>query len=211
MNKKALVIGALAILTPASVIAVPYTTTGGYGNPVLDSAGASYVNTDGIKATYAYTATDITPVATATDVVVIGGSATKTIRISSVCVGGTATAASIYDTYNYMRTTADTGGTATNPTPVKYDSQDGTAAATVSLYTANPTTGTGSVIKAAKVALVNATTPGSQLANTCWVFGNGEERPILRGVAQQFAIGHNGAAVPAGASIYYSIEWTEEP
>lgn len=201
-----------AILIPVAAYAVPFSSTGGYGNPVLDTSGAAFVNTDGLKATYSYTATDITPVATATDVVVLGGSATKTVRVSQVCIGGTATAASTYDVYLYKRITADTGGTATNPTPAQYDSQDAAASATVYLYSANPTLGTasGSAIKAQHIVLVNGGTPGSQSVSSCWVFGNGEERPTLRGVAQQFAINHGGGAVPAGASVYYTIEFTEE-
>lgn len=198
------------LLVPAVAIAVPYTTTGGYGNPVLDTAGASYVNVDGLRATYSYTAVDITPVATATDIITLTGSATKVIKVSQVCVGGSATAASVYDTYLYKRTTADTGGTSTNPTPAQHDSLDSAATGTVSLYTANPTTGTGVIVRAQHVVLVNGGTPGSQALLSCWSFGSGAEKPTLRGVAQQFAINHGGAAVPAGSSIYYSIEWTEE-
>lgn len=210
--KRILAALALFAFTPAVVFAVPYTTVGGYGSGVLDSSGAAYVNTDSLRATYSYTATDITPVATATDVVTLTGSATKVIRISQVCVGGSATAASSYDVYLYKRTTADTGGTSTNPTAVQYDSNDAASSSTVTLYTANPATlgTTASAVRGQHLVLINGGTPASQAFSTCWNFGLGEEKPTLRGATQQFAINHGGGAVPAGASVYYTIEWTEE-
>lgn len=202
----------LALFSGAALADNAFNTTGGYGNPILDARGAGYVSVDGLRATYSYVASDITPVATATDVVVITGSATKTVRISRVCFGGSATAASIYDVYMYKRTVADTGGTATNPTPTQHDSNDAAASAVVSLYTANPTVGTGTLIRGSKTFLINGATPVGGTPLTCWDFGIGVERPTLRGVAQQFAINHGAGAqaVPAGASVYYNVEWTEE-
>lgn len=200
----------LALFSGAALADNAFNTTGGYGNPILDTRGASYVSIDGLRATYSYVATDVTPVATATDVVVIAGSATKTVRISRVCFGGSATAASIYDVYMYKRTVANTGGTATNPVPTQHDSGDAAASATVSLYTANPTLGTGSIVRASKTFLINGGTPVGGTPIQCWDFGVGVERPTLRGVAQSFALNHGGAAVPAGASLYYNVEFTEE-
>jgi hypothetical protein len=200
----------LALFSGAALADNAFNTTGGYGGVLIDTKGAAYVNQDSLSPTYAYTATDVTPVATATDVVVIAGSATKTIRIKSVCIGGTATAASVYDVYLYKRTVADTGGTATNPVPVQFDSNSSAAASTVSLYTANPTVGTGVLISGSKMVLVNGATPAAQNLQNCWDFGRGGSKPILRGVAQSLAISHNGAAVPSGASIYYTVTWTED-
>jgi hypothetical protein len=208
--KRILAILALASFVPAAALAVPYTTTGGYGTPVLDSSGASYVNTDSLKSTYAFQGTDLTPYATAQDYIVLTGSATKTLKLAQVCFGGDATAASIYDIYLYKRTTPDTGGTATSQTLTQYDSNDPAPTGVVSLYTVAPTAGTGTLIRGGHMVLLNATTPAAQSTLTCWQFGVGEEKPTLRGVNQQIAINHGGAAVPGGASSYYLIEWTEE-
>jgi hypothetical protein len=207
--KKILITAAL-LMIPFAALAQGYNTTGGYGNALLNSRGAMYIDQDSLKPTYSYTASDITPVATATDVITISGSASKVIRIKSVCLGGVATAASVYDLYIYKRTTANTGGTSTNPTPVQFDSNDAAPSATVSLYTANATLGTGVLVSGGHIALVNATTPAAQLLQNCWEFGRGEEKPTLRGVAQSLAIGHGGGAVPSGANIYYTVQWTED-
>ena len=69
------------------------------------------VSINGTRSTFHYVAQDVTPVATATDVVVLSGSASKVIRVTKVSIVGTATAASIYDHYVIKRTTANTGGT----------------------------------------------------------------------------------------------------
>ena len=190
-----------------------FNTTGGYGNPVLDTKGAGYVNTDGLKATYSYQINDFTSlVASATDVVVLTGSATKTVKVTQVCVGGDATAAAVYDVYLYKHTIANTGGTATNPAAVKHDSLDVAATATLSLYTANPTIDTTkALLRGGHAVLVNGTTPAWANPPTCWQFGsNMEEKLTLRGVAQELAISHGGGTVPSGASMYYTITWTEE-
>jgi hypothetical protein len=210
--KKIYLAAALASAMPSAALAQVYQTTGGYGSAVLDQRGAAFVNTDGLKATYSYNAIDVTPVATATDVLVITGSATKTVRISQVCAGGTATAASIYDLYLYKRTTADTGGTSTAPVPAQHDSNDPAATATIALYTANPSAlGTsGTPIRAGHFTLINATTPSAGQNFSCWIFGEGEEKVVLRGTSQQLAINHAGGAVPAGANLYYMIEFQEE-
>jgi hypothetical protein len=90
------------------------------------------------------------------------------------------------------------------------DSADPAPTATVALYSVAPTAGTGAIIRGGHLVLINATTPAAQATITCWQFGGGEEKPVLRGVSQQIAINHGGAAVPAGASNYYLVEWTEE-
>jgi hypothetical protein len=210
--KRILATIAVVLAAPAVAMAAAFSTTGGYGNAVIDSSGAGYSDTEGLKPTYSYQSATLTPVATATDVVTLTGSASKTIRVTKVCASGIATAASVYDIFLIKRTTADTGGTSTTPTPVQHDSNDAAASGTINLYTANPTLGTGIAVRGSHMILANASTPAWQVTPTCWQFGDSaDEKVALRGVAQQFAINHGGAAVPTGASVMYTIEWVSEP
>ena len=170
------------------------------------------VSTNSPKPTFRYTAVDITPVATATDVLVLKGSATKTIRVTRAGILGTATAASIYDLYLTKRTAVNTGGTSTAPTPSKSDSLDANATATLALYTANPSAlGTGATLEASKLYLPAGATPAGAGTERQFMFGNRNDKaPVLRGVAESIAFNFAGAAVPTGASLYLIIEWTED-
>jgi hypothetical protein len=204
--KRIIAATALLALFSGPAMAQAYNTTGGYGNPVLDTKGAGYVNTEGKSPTYSYAPAALNPVTGATDVVVVTGSATKTVRIARACVDGLATTPVSFPFYLIKRTTADTGGTATNPTPTKHDTNDAAASATLSLYTANPTAGTGTTIQSGVLWLTNAGAKDWR----CVTFGdNADEKIVLRGVAEQFAINHGGATQPTGGSLHYRVEWTE--
>lgn len=169
------------------------------------------VSTNGTRATFHYVAQDVTPVATATDVVVLSGSASKVIRVTKVSVVGTATAASIYDHYIVKRTTANTGGTSTTKTAAQSDSNDAAQTATLSLYTANPTTGTGVTVEGNKTYLSASATPGAAALPYVYTFGTRNDKAIvLRGTAESLAINFGGQSVPSGANLYLSIEWTED-
>ena len=82
------------------------------------------ISTNGFRPTYAYRVADFSPVAAATDVLVLTGAANKVIRVTKVGVTGSATAAALVDLYITKRTTANSGGTSTNPTATKYDSSE---------------------------------------------------------------------------------------
>ena len=184
------------------------------GIPVAARADGNVVgiSTNGTRATFRYVAQDITPVATATDVLVLTGSATKVIRVTKVEVVGTATAASIYDHYIVKRTTANTGGTSTNVTAAKSDSADDAQTAALTLYTANPSAvGTGIAVEAHKTYLSASATPGAAALPSSYEFGVRNDKAIvLRGTSESLAINFNGQAVPTGASLYLSFEWTED-
>lgn len=170
------------------------------------------VSTNSPKPTFRYTAIDITPVATATDVLVLKGSATKIIRVTKASILGTATAASIYDLYLTKRTTANTGGTSTAPVATPSDTSDAAATATLALYTANPSAlGTGLTLEASKVYLPAGSAPAGAATARDYIFGNRNDKaPVLRGVAESIAFNFAGAVVPNGASLYLSVEWTED-
>jgi hypothetical protein len=69
--------------------------TGAYNGFAPQSAGNDgsilCVSTNSPKPTFRYTAVDITPVATATDVLVLKGSATKIVRVTRASILGSAT------------------------------------------------------------------------------------------------------------------------
>lgn len=209
--KRILAVLALAAFAPSAALAVPFSTTGGYGSATIDTAGAGYVNTEGLKSSFSYSSTDITPVATATDVVTLVGSASTTIHVKKVCVEGVATAPANYDTYLWKRTALDTTGTATQPAIAYHDSANAAPLGVINLYSANPgALGTGVQIRAGHIYLGQAATSPTSATAKCWHFGDtGEESLVLRGAAQSLAINHNGAAVPAGAAMYYTVTWTE--
>lgn len=184
------------------------------GIPVAARADGNVVSisSNGTRPTFKYVAQDITPVATATDVLVLSGSATKVIRVTKVSVVGTATAASIYDNYIIKRTAANTGGTSTSVTPAQSDSADAAATATLKLYTANPSAlGAGIAVEGAKTYLSAGATPGAAALPHVYTFGTRNDKAIvLRGTGESLAFNFGGQAVPSGASLYLSIEWTED-
>ena len=184
------------------------------GNPVAARADGNVlsVSHNGTRATFHYVAQDVTPVATATDVLVLSGSASKVIRVTKVSLVGTATAASIYDHYVIKRTAANTGGTSTSVTAAKSDSSDDAQTATLKLYTANPSgLGTGISVEANKTYLSASATPGAAALPIVYTFGTRNDKAIvLRGTSESLAINFNGQAVPSGASLYLNIEWTED-
>lgn len=177
------------------------------------STVGSVVLNNGTKATYTYAISATAPYATATDWIVVRGSASKTIKIVRVELSGAATAATTILATLKKHTIANTAGTSTNPTPMQHDSNDAAAFATVLLYSAAPTIDASATIwKNVRIDLT--VVPGAS-ANAVdrYVYEYGaqiSEPLILRGVAQEFAINLGGAAVPSGGVYDASITWTEE-
>ena len=173
-----------------------------------NDGGVLALSTTGFRPTYHYTALDITPVATATDVLTLTGVAGKVIRVTKVTIMGSATASAIYDVYLVKRTIANGVGTSTNPIPTLSDTTDPVASGVLTLYTANPASlGTGTNLEAAKTYLGTAAITSPQI-NFIW--GNrGDKAPVLR-AGETLAINFAGAAVPTGTSLYLTFEWTED-
>lgn len=163
--------------------------------------------------TYQVQVFDITPVAGATDILQIIGSATKTIKITRIKITASATAAAAIDFYSFKRTTLNVGGTITHPAIVKYDSLNADPTATINLYSANPSAlGNGVMLGGTKFMI-----PGTN-GNTWFPvipiiveYGTRNNSPvILRGVNESLAISLNGQTIPSGLQVYASIEWCEE-
>lgn len=171
------------------------------------------VNTDGQKATYSAAKQALVPVASATDIFTLTGSASKTIRITHLEVSGIATTILDTSVQVFIRTTADTGGTSTAPAAIPHDQNSPAATATVAAYTANPTIndGTARLIRSQKVLFnLAAPTAGSESTRLVLDYGNRPSQAIvLRGVAQQLAVNLAGVSV-AGGSLDLAVEWSEE-
>lgn len=172
------------------------------------SAFLQNVNTESSKATYSAVVANYAPATTATDMVVLTGATGKIITLTMVRVNGAATAASYQDVFLYKRTTLDTGGTSSVTATVKHDSTDPAASGVVTQYSANPTLGTGVALRSEHVSFSSAAA-GNLV--TDWVFAaRGAKAPKLNSATESFALNFNGAAVPSGANMHMTIEWTEE-
>lgn len=171
------------------------------------------VTNENIRATYAVRIADVTPVALATDVLVLTGANGKILRISKISVSGSATAASLLDLYISKRTTLNSGGTSTVQTITKYDSLDPNPSGVVTLYSVNATSlGTGSSLEGDKIYLPAQATPAGE--PTHWLAdytGLEAKCPILRNANESISINLSGIqTIPPGTSLYLYIEWTEE-
>jgi len=161
-----------------------------------------------------------TPAATPTDLITVTGSATKTVRLVSLKLYTTNTAAGSQQVFLVKRSTVDTTGTFVAATSVPVDSANNAATATVGHYTANPgalgtAVGTLHTLRISSPAAV----PGA------FVGGNSdigvELLPInmllftdsvstLRGITEQLVVNFAGAALVIGQTHAYTIIWTEE-
>lgn len=175
-------------------------------------AWAIEVDFEGKRPSYSYQAADVSPAATATDLVCLVGSATKIVRVNRVQITADATNSTVLDFYMFKRTAANTGGTATQPAITKLDSSDRAATAVINLYSANPSAlGAGTILAGDHYHIPAAN--GSSYSSPPWVedFGNRNAKPLmLRSASESLCVGLNGQTIPAGASVYVRMEWTED-
>jgi len=222
---------ALATITPANVATlqsfpIPATAAGTmtfayapcgtetYDTFMIFSAATgtitspTQVNTEGQKASYRAAASWSPAAGGATDIFVIGGSATKTVRVTRMAIACTATAAIAADVIFIKRSAADTAGTSSAATLVPLDSTDPAATNTVLTYTVNPTiNGTIGNVSIDKASITTATGAPQLYFED---FGIRNARAVvLRGTAQQLAINLNGQVI-AGIACDAEVEWTEE-
>lgn len=176
------------------------------------------------KTTYSSAFVGLVPVTAGTDVVCIAGSATRTVKLQSMKIAGTAaTAVQSMPVVLVKRTTADTGGTAAlttaNPgvTTQIMSRNPGNPAATATLisYTANPTINdaaptyldSGSLTMPIVTSVVSALPLVFDYAKDAV---NLIQQPILSGAAMQICANIQGVTVTNAAAWNGSITWTEE-
>lgn len=150
-----------------------------------------------------------------TDIFILGGSATKVVRLLQLAITiTTATAGVAYDVMLVKESALPTGGTAaTAATIAPWDSGFAAATAITRFYTATPTTGTqiGTLFTYKYFSFISpATTVLPPKDSIIWTPPVGAAAPALRGAAQCFSVTIN-AGTPANATSWdVSCVWTEE-
>lgn len=217
MKRVLITLGALGLAASLSALALAQAPVGSAG---VGSVPAPGLITGFQNYTQTYTAgyIGLVPAASATDVVCIAGSATKTIAVTKIQLSGTAgTLVSVPITL-VRRVTVDTGGTAGGTTAnpanniAKHDTNNATATAVPISYTANPT-----ITDSAPTYLQTAnltfpvTSAGTSIAPLHWTYGNiatGEQPLILRGAAAQLCLNFNAVSISSGVATG-SMTWYE--
>lgn len=179
-----------------------------------DTKGTLQESAGAVKSTYMAATATFTPATAPTDVFVITGSSTKTIRVLRMILSGVQTTAGGVTTISIIkRSTADTAGTAVATTRVPLDSGFAAATAVVQHYTANPTVGSVIAdiyrprvfIPAAATATLPVTIFDQDWSQSVW-----STPPTLRGTAETLAVSLN-ATLPSGAATFeVTVMWTEE-
>lgn len=168
--------------------------------------------------TYIVSAAALTAYATPTDIFCISGSATKTVRLVTFSFYIQSTAAASGTWIWVKRSTADTGGSPTNPTAIPLDSADPAATAVVNLYTAAPSalgTSLGNlfvqVFNTTTLALSSISLNSAAVVNgIAYPSTPGYSKPLtLHGANESLCLNFNGAALPGGFTSQYVFSWTE--
>lgn len=148
--------------------------------------------------------------ASLTDLIVLRGSASKTVRVKKIIAQCGATTGATIAVRVQKHSTANTGGTAiTTPDVVPFDSSDAAGTAVPIVYSANPTVGTATTV-AARNLVTTALTLGQPGTVEFDFVKDAEHAIVLRGVAQEVALNFAGTTPGAGAVLSWQMVWTEE-
>jgi hypothetical protein len=168
------------------------------------------VSSDGLKATYYYSLLGFSPAATPTDIIQIQGSATKTVRVRRIRLGGVATSAANMPCQLFRRSAADTGGTPTAITTVQADTSDPAPTAVLNSFAANPSplgAQVGGIMRAGRVMLASAS---AGVAANALEWQMDIKAGVLRGTSQFLCINMSGAALPTGSVFDIEIVTEED-
>jgi hypothetical protein len=176
---------------------------------LLDNTGA-LVQIGQNRATYSAAVYALAGYNGATDIVTITGSATKTIKIRKVRVGGITTGGNTQFNFRLIkRSTANSGGTSAAIPIVAHDSTDPAASATVLAYSANATLGTYvGDISSSVVTLLKVNAVGTLINYLLYDDAMNDKSLTLRGINEVVAVNLN--AVNTASNLNITIEWTEE-
>lgn len=190
-------------------------------NVLVDAAGnsSSIVSLDSTRQVYRASA-NFTPTATgAVTIISIKGSATKTIRIRRIMLGGVSTAVS-GSVFGLFRSTAlGAGGTTVTPTVAKLDTASAAATAVVEHYTSTlKAAGTGGTVPMVTrlIGTNVVTTPATLWIDPAQMIFPEAGAPIgqsivLRGVAEFLEVQNiTPTNLGAGTVLSYGVEWEED-
>ncbi len=182
------------------------SAAGDYNELAVGPFGDQYISKLGTRKRSYSCAFTVALAASATDVVEIIGSASTTVEIVRITIGGVQTTAGQVLLNLIRRSTAASAGSSTNQTLVPHQATDAAATAVVKAYTANPTTGTSvGNIRSRRLPIGMST---SLIAPTEFTFGENTKPVFLAGVAQTLCLNLAGVTV-AGGSLDVEIELTE--
>lgn len=176
--------------------------------PFVSADGQRPVGTIGVQNTYSL-AGSVTVAATPTDVVALSNPANsgKTLSVLLATVSGTSTAVQNALASLLKRSTLNTGGTSTTPTPVPHDSLQGAASGVVNLYTANPTAGTS--LGAVRERVVGFVAPtGNGEGGLIADFTTRNDKPIVLHPGESLCVNLGGATI-SGMVLAYEFCWFE--
>jgi hypothetical protein len=198
---------ALAALLSSAALAQPYPQVGvTWGYVPAKTYSAAFIG--------------LVPAASATDLVCLSGSSTKTIALQSVKLSGTAGTLVTLPVTLLRRAALDSGGTAASTTAnpantiSKRDTGNATATAVPISYTANPTINDTSptYIDSASMTLNVTGTTAAAVVPLVFDFAkdavNLLQAPVLRGTTQQICVNLNAISVSSGV-INGSLSWVE--
>ena len=179
-------------------------------NSTLNSVFTLAYDNSTMKPSYTSTSGGFVVAASATDVCSMGGSATKTVKVRRVMVGGQAAAAITEPVELVKRGAVPTGGTQALDPVISYDTNNVASTVNVEHFTANITLGTTPSVGPIAALLVpfgNFTTGGA--ASVVFELGQRAQPVVLRGTTQWLAVNLLGST-PGGLTLYCTWEWTEE-
>jgi hypothetical protein len=154
-----------------------------------------------------YSASGVISSAFVGDVWNLQGAAGTVIRITHCGLALTNTTAEVINAGMQRRSTANSGGTFTNPAPCQHDVNTPGAAATLNSYTAAPTPGTQAGAMPRKTQVSADPTTGTYID---WEFGQGPHAALLlRGALDSLSMVLGAGA--AGAVCTWDLTWTESP
>lgn len=199
-----------------SIVALALFSSGALAQP-LPQQGVTWGYVP--KAQYFAGFIGLVPAASATDIVCIAGSATKTVKVTKFVLSGTAGTLVTVPVALYRRAAADTGGTAAattaNPTNnvTKLDTTIAAATATTISYTANPTIGSAGTIIEARSLTLPTTAAGTVVNSLILDYGDDISNLLpaitLRGVAEQLCLNLTAVSITTGV-LSGTIAWFEE-
>lgn len=204
MKLRPLILPVLAALLTGALIAqaqVPGV------NSTLNSVFTLAYDNSTMKQTFSASLSGISPVASASDVCTLSGSATKTIKVRRITFTSLPTTIVSEPIQILKRSTASVYTSAVALTKTPYDSSN--AASTVALaeaFTANPTVGT--LVGALADVVLPFGLTGTGNAPYTFVFGQLGQPIVLRGVAQSVVVNLN--ATTFSGTVGCTFEWTEE-
>ena len=181
-------------------------SNGQWVNIITDKTGAT-ITKDQRQHRRTYNAAfTVSAANSATDIVEIIGSSTKTVLVHRITISGTQTTGGLVPVYIIKRSSAASAGTSTNPTYVPRDANQVAATAAIKVYTANPTI--GSSVGNIWLGLVPVTATTGSAPVTDIDFNLTGTPILLSGTSQTLCINLNGVTY-SGNTFYITVEWSE--